>query len=206
MTPELLLAFCFASFLLAVTPGPTMSLVVANVTNYGLRPGLLTIVGNLTGLSILLTAVTFGLSSIMVFMAEWFDVIRLLGAAYLVYLGSRALWKLRQPAVIAAATDQTSKRWYWQGLFVALSNPKVLLFLGAFLPQFLNPAAPALPQLVLLSIVFLVTLGLVDFAYAVMVARARVALSGRWQRAMEGGSGALLLCAGVWLAFARRPT
>lgn len=206
MTLELLLAFCLASFLLAVTPGPTMSLVIANVTNYGLRPGLMTIAGNLTGLSILLTAVTFGLSSIMLFMAEWFDVIRLLGAAYLVYLGARALWKLRRPVVIATATEQSSNRWYWQGLFVAVSNPKVLLFLGAFLPQFLNPGAPALPQLVLLSIVFLVTLGLVDIGYAIIVARARVALSGRWQRTMEAGSGALLLCAGVWLAFARKPS
>ncbi len=205
MTLQVVIAFCLASFLLGVTPGPTMSLVIANVTKYGFRAGLLTMAGNLTGLAILLAAVSFGLSSIMLFMAEWFDVIRWVGAAYLMWLGAHTLWKLHRPAAAATTSNAVSSRWYWQGLFVAISNPKVLLFLGAFLPQFLDPVEPALPQLVLLSLVFIVTIGLVDLAYAGAVARARVALSGRWQRSMEAGSGALLLCAGVWLAFARRP-
>ena len=204
MTLDTLGTFIFFSFLLAVTPGPTMSLVIANVTHHGLRAGLLTVFGSLTGLSLLLTVVTFGLSSVMVFMATWFDVIRLVGALYLFLLGLRALWALRRPPNTADEPLQASGRFYVQGLFVALSNPKVLLFLGAFLPQFLDANSPALPQLVVLAVVFVATLGLVDCAYAALFARARKALDVRWKRTMEGASGALLMAAGLWLATTRR--
>jgi threonine/homoserine/homoserine lactone efflux protein len=204
MSLNVMLAFFAASFVLAITPGPTMSLVIANSTTYGRRAGLLTVFGNLTGLSILLTAVIFGLSSIMVFMSEWFDVLRWLGAAYLFYLGARTLWKLRTapPEMTEAAT--TSTRWYWQGLFVALSNPKVLLFLGAFLPQFLDPAQPAFGQLVILAGIFVATLAGVDCLYAIAVARARQALSGRRRRIVAGTTGVLLIAGGLWIAAARR--
>jgi homoserine/homoserine lactone efflux protein len=204
MSPPILLAFFAASFLLAITPGPTMSLVIANATNYGRRAGLLTVFGNMTGLSILLTAVIFGLSSLMVFMSEWFDVLRWVGAAYLGYLGARTLWKLRQPAVALSSADTTSTRWFWQGLFVALSNPKVLLFLGAFLPQFVDQAQPVFQQLVALAIIFVVTLAAVDCAYAIAVAHARAALSGPWRRLMEGTTGVLLIAGGLWIATARK--
>lgn len=204
MSPSILAAFFGASFLLAVTPGPTMSLVIANATSHGRRAGLLTVFGNMTGLALLLAAVIFGLSSIMVFMSEWFDVLRWLGAAYLFYLGARTLWKLRTTPVAPTNIISASTRWYWQGLLVAVSNPKVLLFLGAFLPQFLDPAQPAFGQLVVLAAIFLVTLGGVDCLYAIAVARARQALSGRWRRIMEGTTGVLLIAGGLWIAAARR--
>lgn len=204
MSPNVLLGFFFASFVLAVTPGPTMSLVIANATTHGRRAGLLTVFGNLTGLSLLLTAVIFGLSSIMVFMSEWFDVLRWLGAAYLFYLGARTLWKLRSAPLELSDVATTSTRWYWQGLFVALSNPKVLLFLGAFLPQFLDPSLPAFGQLVVLSVIFVATLAGVDCLYAIAVAHARQALSGQWRRVMEGTTGVLLIAGGLWIATVRR--
>jgi homoserine/homoserine lactone efflux protein len=201
---EILMTFFAASFLLAVTPGPTMSLVIANATSHGRRAGLLTVFGNITGLTILMTAVVFGLSSIMVFMSEWFDVLRWVGAAYLIYLGVRTLWKLRSAAPALTAGDAASTRWYWQGLFVALSNPKVLLFLGAFLPQFLDQSQPVFGQLIVLAVVFVATLAIVDCAYAVAVAQAREVLTGRWRRIMEGTTGALLIAGGLWIAAARR--
>ena len=185
MSMTTLFTFFAASFVLAITPGPTMSLVIANATSHGRRAGLLTVFGNLSGLAILLTAVVFGLSSIIAFMSEWFEVLRWLGAAYLIYLGARTLWKLRGEAPSTAA-DTKSNRWYWQGFFVALSNPKVLLFLGAFLPQFLDPGAPAFGQLITLAAIFLATLAAVDCLYALAVAQARAALSGPWRRVMGG--------------------
>ena len=206
MSPTVLLAFFGACILLAVTPGPMMSLIIANATRYGRRAGLLTVLGNIAGLAILLSAVIFGLSSIMVFMSDWFEVLRWAGAAYLIYLGVRALWKLRSGTVLPAVAeaDAKSSRWFWQALLVALSNPKVLLFLGAFLPQFVDPALPAFRQLVILAVVFLVTLGGIDALYAVAVAQARSALNGRWRTAMEGTTGALLIAGGLWIATARR--
>ena len=98
----------------------------------------------------------------------------------------------------------TSNRWYWQGLFVALSNPKVLLFLGAFLPQFVDPALPAFGQLVVLAVIFVATLAGVDCLYAIAVARARQALTGKWRRVMEGTTGVMLIAGGLWIATARR--
>jgi homoserine/homoserine lactone efflux protein len=204
MNIETLLTFFGASVLLAVTPGPTMSLVIANATSHGRRAGLLTVFGNLTGLAILLMAVIFGLSSIIAFMADWFDVLRWVGAAYLIYLGARTLWKLRSAPPVPVLAETTSQRWYWQGLFVALSNPKVLLFLGAFLPQFLDPGRPAFGQLVVLAAIFLVTLAAVDCLYAVAVAQARAVLSGPWRRIMEGATGLALIAGGLWIATARR--
>ena len=206
MSLTVLLAFFGACILLAVTPGPMMSLIIANATRYGSRAGLLTVLGNITGLAILLSAVIFGLSSIMVFMSDWFEVLRWVGAAYLIYLGVRALSRLRGGAALPAVAeaDAKSSRWFWQALLVALSNPKVLLFLGAFLPQFVDPAQPAFMQLIVLAVVFLVTLGGIDALYAVAVAQARTALNSRWRTAMEGTTGALLIAGGLWIATARR--
>ncbi len=203
MSTTTLFTFFAASFMLAITPGPTMSLVIANATSHGRRAGLLTVFGNLTGLAILLTAVVFGLSSIIAFMSEWFEVLRWFGAAYLIYLGARTLWRLRGEAQLGFA-DAKSSRWYWQGFFVAISNPKVLLFLGAFLPQFLDPAIPAFEQLIVLAAIFLATLAGVDCLYAIAISQARAALSGPWRRVMEGTTGVLLIAGGLWIATARR--
>ena len=81
----------------------------------------------------------------MVFMSEWFDVIRWIGALYLVYLGARQLWLFRQRRVPGSAAPRRSSgaNLYFEGLLVSLSNPKVLLFLGAFLPQFIDPTRDA---------------------------------------------------------------
>ena len=82
--------------LLALTPGPNMSLIIANTLTAGLAAGLYTLAGTTTGLALLVAAAVMGMSSVMVFMSEWFDVVRWLGALYLVYLGARQLWQLRR--------------------------------------------------------------------------------------------------------------
>ena len=81
--------------LLALTPGPNMALMIANTLRHGLRGGLVTLAGTTTGLALLVAAAAAGMSSIMVFMSTWFDVVRWVGAIYLVYLGARQLWQLR---------------------------------------------------------------------------------------------------------------
>ncbi|KAB2850135.1 MAG: LysE family translocator [Hyphomicrobiaceae bacterium] len=202
---EVFAAFLAASVLLAITPGPTMSLVIANSTAFGVRAGLLTVAGNGVGLSILMAIVTLGLSSVMLLLAEWFDWVRFLGAAYLVWLGGNRLWTAFGPhSDLAMPAPKNASRWFWQGLAVALSNPKVLLFLGAFLPQFVDTGRPAVPQLVMLSVTFVATLAGVDAGYAALIGRARLMLKSRWQRTMDGASGLVLLLAAAWLAIQRR--
>ena len=95
MSPEILLTFVAACILLGLTPGPNMSLILASTLSSGLRAGLVTLTGTTTGLALLVAAAAAGMSSVMVFMSEWFDVIRWIGAFYLVYLGARQLWLFR---------------------------------------------------------------------------------------------------------------
>src|SRR5262245_61690844 len=155
MSPEILVAFLAACVLLGLTPGPNMSLILASTLTSGLRAGITTLAGTTTGLALLVAAAAAGMSSVMVLMSEWFDVIRWVGALYLVYLGLRTLWQLRRRAAgVPAPPPRAGTNLYLEGLLVSLSNPKVLLFLGAFLPQFVDPARDPVWQLSVLAVLF----------------------------------------------------
>jgi threonine/homoserine/homoserine lactone efflux protein len=214
MTATVLATFIAACVLLAVTPGPNMALNIAATLSGGLGAGLATLAGTLTGLSILVAIAAIGMTSMMLLMAEWFDVIRWLGAVYLVVLGGRQLWswwRLRRVAATAgmeslpALPKQSLRGRYLQGIAVSLSNPKVLLFLGAFFPQFVSPDAAPGPQLAILAVLFVVVLLSVDISYTLAVARARAAIDMRRLRVLDALSGALLVAGGLVLATARRP-
>ena len=110
MSPEVLAAFIATCILLGLTPGPNMSLILASTLSSGLRAGLVTVAGTTTGLALLVGAATAGMSSVMVFMSEWFDVIRWIGALYLVYLGARQLWLFRQRRVPGFVPPKRSVR------------------------------------------------------------------------------------------------
>jgi homoserine/homoserine lactone efflux protein len=206
MSVQVIVTFIAACVLLGLTPGPNMSLILANTLSNGLRAGIVTLAGTTTGLALLVAAAAVGMSSVMVFMSEWFDVIRWVGALYLVYLGARQLWQLRRRVAGAApARLPSSTNLYLEGLLVSLSNPKVLLFLGAFLPQFVDPAGDPVRQLTLLAVLFVVVLAAVDVGYTVAVAQARTRLDPARLRLLDGAAGVLLLLGGLVLAMTRRP-
>ena len=207
MSPTLLLAFVAACVLLALTPGPNMSLIIANTLAGGTRAGFTTLAGTATGLAILVAVAALGMSSVMALMADWFDVVRWAGALYLVVLGLRQLrgWWRRRGGADLTPPRVSAANAYLQGLAVALSNPKVLLFLGAFFPQFLDPERDALPQLATLAVLFVVTLVAVDSGYTFAVGRARAALDARKLAVLDGVAGGLLVAGGLVLATARRP-
>jgi threonine/homoserine/homoserine lactone efflux protein len=200
-----LLAYVAACALLAATPGPNMSLIIAATLQNGLRAGLVTLGGTLTGLVILVLIAALGMTSVMLLMADWFDVIRWIGAVYLVALGVRQLRQYFWPPADKVAVTVSTRSRYAQGLVVALSNPKVLLFLGAFFPQFVDPAREPGPQLAVLAVIFVVVLALVDLSYTLVIARARRAFDMRRLRTLDGLAGGLLIAGGVVLATARRP-
>ena len=93
MSIELFLAFVLASAVLAATPGPSVSLIIANGTSHGLKAGLLTVAGGISGVVLLVTGATLGMSSVMALVANWFDFLRWAGAAYLIWLGVSRIWK-----------------------------------------------------------------------------------------------------------------
>jgi len=186
LSPEVLAAFIATCILLGLTPGPNMSLILASTLTSGLRAGLLTLAGTTTGLALLVGAAPAGLSSVLVFMSDWFAVIRCIGALYLVYLGARQLWAFWQRGAPGTLPPRRAcgANLYFDGLLVSLSNPKVLLFLTAFLPQFVDPRLDLTRQLAVLALLFIAVLVLVDVAFTLAAARARTAF-GRLQPAPD---------------------
>ena len=207
MSTQVLLAFIAACVLLALTPGPNMALMIANTLRNGLRGGLVTLAGTTTGLALLVAAAAAGMTSIMVFMSTWFDVVRWAGAVYLVYLGARQLWQLRGRDAHTGIDAPPARRgnWYLQGLIVSLSNPKVILFLGAFLPQFVDVGADPVGQLTVLAVLFVVVLAAVDIATTFAIARARTTFGATQLRVLDGAAGVFLMLSGLALAVMRRP-
>jgi homoserine/homoserine lactone efflux protein len=206
MSLEVVAAFIAACWLLAWTPGPMMALILANVSSHGLRGGFYTLAGNLFGLSLLVAAAALGMTSVMVFMSEWFDVVRWIGALYLAWLGYQ---KLRQfwsglPALPQVAAVR-GRSLFLQALMVALGNPKVLLFLGAFLPQFVDARGDVGLQLTVLAVLFVAVVGAADTLYTLAVGRMRGLIASGRLRVFDGVSGVLLLLGGLALATARRP-
>jgi homoserine/homoserine lactone efflux protein len=208
MSPEIIVAFIATCVLLALTPGPNMSLILANTLSHGLAAGLVTLAGTSTGLVVLVAAAAAGMGSMMLLMSAWFDYIRWIGAIYLVYLGARQLWIMRQHHLNqgeGAVRPARRGSWYVQGVLVSLSNPKAILFLGAFLPQFVDAARDPVWQLSVLAVLFVTVLAAVDTCYTFAVARARATFDKARLRLLDGAAGVLLLFGGLALAMVRRP-
>jgi homoserine/homoserine lactone efflux protein len=205
MSSEILIAFIAACWLLAWTPGPMMALILANVSSYGLAAGLWTVAGGVAGLSLLVTAAALGMTPLMVVMAEWFDVIRWLGALYLGWLGVQRLRQVWRGNGSIRERPVSGRSWFLQAFTVSLGNPKVLLFLGAFLPQFVDKSGDVPHQLTMLAATFVIVVGLADAVYTVALGKMRGLLASRRLKLLNGLSGLLLLLGGLVLATARRP-
>ena len=207
MSIELYAAFVAACMVLAITPGPNMALFIANSTTHGRLAGLSTVCGSSFGLSFMVAAAALGMSSIMEFVAEWFDLIRWIGAAYLCWLGFTRLRAIfRKDADLDGAPVPTCnlRRCFWQGCAMSFSNPKVLLFLGAFFPQFIDPASAIAPQLILMSVTFVLAVSLIDISVVMVVGTAKTLLSSTNRRYLDGMSGVVLMGGALWLATMRR--
>lgn len=196
------LAFVLASFVLIIVPGPVVTLVIASSLRHGTRAGLLNVAGSQAGLGVLAGVAAMGLTSLVAALGGWFEWVRLLGAAYLVWLG----WKLlRAPGEASTAGGPPKPRggFFLQGFFVSVTNPKTLLFFGAFFPQFADPARPHLSQFLVMGVTFMAIAAVCDGAYAVLSGRAGAWLSRRRVRLVSRLSGACLVGGGAWLALSR---
>jgi threonine/homoserine/homoserine lactone efflux protein len=202
MSIELYLAFIAACVVIAVIPGPMVALVVANSLRHGARAGLLNVAGAQLGLAIMIGTLVVGLASIIATMGWWFDWLRLAGAAYLIWIG----WKLlRASGEVAPAQQPRPPRggFFLQGFLVMMSNPKVLLFFGAFIPQFVDTRADTDFQVALLGGTAMAIAALSDSAYALLTGRAGSLLKRGRVRLLSRLSGLTLIGGGVWLALAR---
>jgi homoserine/homoserine lactone efflux protein len=200
---ELYLAYVVACVLIAIIPGPTVTVIIANSLKHGARAGLLNVAGTQLGLALMMLTLVVGLSSVIAAMGSLFDWLRYAGAAYLVWLG----WKLlRSPDVLADESAASAPRggFFLQGFLVIMANPKALLFFGAFIPQFIDPKGHYVAQIALLGVTAMLVALVSDGAYAVLVGRAGVLLSRKRVRLVSRLSGACLIGGGLWLALTRR--
>lgn len=198
MAPELLLTFAGATALLFLKPGPAMSVIVANSVGYGVRGGLISTAGNVSGFVLLLAVVGLGLSWVAATLQEWFGWVRLAGAAYLIWLG---ISRLRSAGRTSEYGTDPTGQLFRDGFLVAVANPEVILFLAAFLPPFIDPASPAGPQILALSVVFLTISAVAGALLAILAGQARSFLSGDRLKLIDQLSGGLLVVAGLWLAW-----
>lgn len=203
MSLHLYLAFVAACIALALLPGPVVTLVIANGLRHGTRAALTNIAGVQTGLAILIGIVAVGLTSLMATMGYWFDWVRFAGAAYLIWLG----YKLVRFPVEGVNADEPPPPprggFFLQGFLVLLSNPKVLVFFGAFIPQFMDMDKDHFSQVALLGITFMVIAGLTDAVYALVAGRARRFFSVERTRLLSRISGGVMIGGGFWLALTR---
>src|ERR1700721_186219 len=191
MSLQVYLAFVAACIALALLPGPVVTLVIANGLRHGTRAALTNIAGVQVGLAIVIGIVAIGLTSLMATMGYWFDWVRFAGAAYLIWLGIKLI---RAPVegVKADAPPPPRGGFFLQGLLVLLSNPKVLVFFGAFIPQFMDMSKDHVSQVTLLGVTFMVTAGITDAIYALLAGRARKFFSARRTRLLSRVSGGVV--------------
>ena len=203
MSLQVYLTFVAACIALALIPGPVVTLLIANGLRHGTRAALINIAGVQTGLAIVIGIVAIGLTSLMATMGYWFDWLRIAGAAYLVWLGIKLIRAPAEGISADAAPPPPRGGFFLQGLVVLLSNPKLLIFFGAFLPQFMDMSRDHVSQATLLGVTFMVIAAVTDGIYALLAGRARKFFSSRRTRLVSRISGGFMIGGGVWLALTR---
>lgn len=205
MSLETWLAFAAASAVLVAIPGPTVLLVISYALGHGRSSAAATVAGVALGDFTAMTAAMLGLGTLLAASVAMFTALKWIGAAYLIYLGIQ-LW--RAPvgeAALGRASETRPVRIFLHAYVVTALNPKGMVFFVAFLPQFLDTAAPLVPQMAIFMATFLGLATLNAAAYALTAAAARQTIrKPSVQRIVNRVGGSLLVGAGVMTAVWRR--
>ena len=200
---EALIAFSVAAFILTITPGLDNALVLRTAAVKGSKRAWLASFGVCSGTLVWGAAVALGLSALLEASAVAFNVLRWVGAAYLIWLGVQAWRHAGANGAMAAPRGHVH---FWRGITVALSNPKTIAFFTAFLPQFVDPSLPAGRQLAVMCAVSVALAAVTDSIWAVAAGLGRAWFMQSWRAKLLGRlSGIALIGGGVWLSLARRP-
>ncbi len=207
--PDRLAVFALTAFVLIVIPGPSVLFVVSRALSYGRRAAMRTVVGNAVGEMVLVIAVAVGVGALVERSVAVFTVMKVVGAAYLILLGIRAIRDRRSlPGLLDAATaPRTGRRTFLDGVVVGVTNPKSVIFFAAILPQFADRSAGHVPlQLIVLGLIFTVIALCSDTAWGVAAGRLRrwFARSPRRLERIGGAGGLAMIGLGVRLAVTGR--
>jgi len=197
------LLYLVAALGLSLTPGPNSLLVLTHGALHGHHKTLYTVAGGALGFLALIALSMLGIGALLQTSAQALTLLKLLGGAYLVWLGVQ-LW--RAPAIqlgaAAAGSDARASALLRQGLLTAISNPKALLFYGAFLPQFIDPARDLLTQFIVMALVFVAVECLVEYLLALLAHRIRPALE-RLGKRFNRACGGMFVAMGLALPMTR---
>ncbi|KVL52699.1 LysE family translocator [Burkholderia territorii] len=200
----------FAAAYLATTlsPGLNVLLVIRNTVRYGSRGTAATIAGNLVAQGAVVMLVALGVGAVLAAMPPLFVAMKVVGAAYLIFLGIRQLRgdrNARSPDSRTAIVEPDRSKLFREALFVSGSNPKTMIFLSAFMPQFVAYDRPVAMQFVVMYATIACTVVVVHSVYSFGVRRLQRGIgAGPWVRAAKRASGLLFVGLGIKLLAARQ--
>ena len=195
-----IIIFIIASFFVVIVPGPTVSLIIANTLKSGMRAGILNVVGTQLGLIILILLLTLGFKAISPILEDVIKVVRIIGAVYLMTLAYLSFTS-KNLSDNSEKLNKFDKKYVLQGLIVILSNPKAFLFLGAFIPQFIDINQPIGSQIIYFGILFMIVGAIFDGMYAVIFGKFREIIINKYINTLNKLGGTLLFFVGLWLLF-----
>ncbi|WP_432884287.1 LysE family translocator [Kribbella sp. CA-245084] len=193
-----LLAFAITAFIIIVVPGPSVLFIVGRALAVGRREAVLTMVGNTLGAAVMLVLIALGLGTLIAASAIALTVVKLGGAAYLIYLGVQAFRSRKSlaEALASGVKPGSSRKTVRQGFLVGVTNAKTAVFFAAVLPQFVDKGAssPAWAQILILGLIFILIALCSDSVWAVVAGTAREWFA-RSPRRLElvGGTGGLMI-------------
>ena len=194
-----LLYFIIASFLVVIVPGPTVSLIIANSLKSGVRAGLLNILGTQFGVLLLIFLLALGFEFISPFVDQIIKIVRIFGAIYLIILGIVAFKS--KINVTNSQAEKYDKRFILQGFIVILTNPKIFLFLGSFLPQFISLEHSVGYQIIYFGLLFILVATIFDSCYALIFGKFRNLIANKYLKILNLIGGSILILVGFWLLF-----
>lgn len=206
MTLSTWFLYVAAVLVLTVTPGPSVLMCISTSVDYGVRKAMIASLGSTTAIVGIMTLSALGLGAALAASNVLFTSIKLLGAAYLAYLGITALLSSASDITVTGTVKSTTgRKIFRQGFLVGASNPKALFFFGALFPQFISPASPQMPQFFILGTTFIFFELTWLTVYALFASRAKRWLQQpRRARLFNRVTGVLFLTAAALLASGKR--
>ncbi len=184
----------------ATPPDTSQLLVISNSIRYGLRKSGFTVAGDLTANAVQMTGAAFGLAAIVATSASAFTWIKWFGVAYLVWIGVQLVLSKPQSGSVQANASGEGFRLFRQGFVTSMANPFAVVFFGALFPQFIDPAAPVLPQLFILGLTYLIVDGAILMLWGWLGIHAAATLKRFSFGLVNKVCGGLMIAAAVLLA------
>lgn len=197
-------AFVAATTIMIALPGPSVLLTVAHSISFGWKQARSTVAGATMGIAVQLMVIVIGLTTVLNVVAEAFEWLRWVGAAYLVYLGIKQ-WRSAGTPLVFDTSSVSKRNLFVQGLVTTIPNPKSLVFMATFLPQFIDASRSLELQFALIVPTFLLITYTVTSVWALLAGNVRGFLKSPWAfRSVFRTAGGLMIVAGLGLALARR--